>query len=358
MAKFVPKNVVKETTATVGAGTYVLGGAVPGYDPFSVCGAGSKVAYKAENAAGSIKEVGIGTVSVSPNQITRDEILRSPSGSPVSWTSGAGVTITLVGPAELLKVTAIAPGPFNCRLAFISTTQIALQRCRGANLPLVTNGVWRDRQIPSAGVTLGNGGLAANTTYYVYAFWNGSAIALEASTTGHAEDADTGIECKSGDSTRLLVGLIRTEAGSTFQDSDSVRYVLSYFCRRVLRGSTEHAADVATSSTSFVELAIARRVLFLNWGDESVSGEVQSHVSNSGANGSSLLQVAFDGTVLGRVGQDGHATAGGVADISVRASISTLSEANHHCTQFGRTSGAGTSTYYASKNITLVEIMG
>lgn len=339
MAIFVAKNVVKETSTTTGTGTYVLAGAVTGYDPFSVVGAGSKVAYKAENAAGTTKEIGIGTVSVSPNQLTRDEILRSPSGSAVNWPAGT-ITITLVGPAELLKVTAIAPGPFNGRLEFVSTTQIALQRYKGANLPIVSNGVWRDRQIPSAGVTLSNSTMAASTEYNIYAFWNVSAIGLEFSTTAHATDADTGIEIKSGDSTRLFVGRIKTTSGSLFASDNRNRLVASWLNSKPVVFNANITANRTTTSTTYVninaELDCAAMVLhgFL-------ASLANGSVINSGNNNVSSA-ISVDGTA--QVNGAGRMSNIDAHPVHCQYMDASLSEGVHTIGMMGKVSG-GTGTW-------------
>ncbi len=60
--------------------------------------------------------------------------------------------------------------------------------------------------IPEAGVTLDCSSLTANTIYFVYAYLNGSTLALEASTTEPA--LSNGIQVKSGDTTRMYLGMI------------------------------------------------------------------------------------------------------------------------------------------------------
>lgn len=90
----------------------------------------------------------------------------------------------------------------------------------------------KNRAIPSAGVSLAATGLAVGTTYYIYALWTGSAIALEASTTGHSADSSTGVEIKTGDATRTLVGMARTVTGPAWKDDYDQRFVLSWYNRQ------------------------------------------------------------------------------------------------------------------------------
>ncbi|MBR7551793.1 hypothetical protein KC220_24955, partial [Mycobacterium tuberculosis] len=84
-------------------------------------------------------------------------------------------------------------GHGQCRLSYVSGTQLKLSPYNGNNL--IINGV--PQQIPSAGVTLANTGLAASTKYYVYAYMNAGTMTLEAVTTAHATGTN-GVEQKSG----------------------------------------------------------------------------------------------------------------------------------------------------------------
>jgi hypothetical protein len=109
--------------------------------------------------------------------------------------------------------------PGQCRLQRDSASQLSLQRYQGAYLPLKISGTWAAKLIPASGPTLSNSGLVAATLYYIYAFDNAGTLTLEASTTGHAVDATVGVEIKSGDATRTLVGVASMGAGTpgTFQ---------------------------------------------------------------------------------------------------------------------------------------------
>jgi hypothetical protein len=73
---------------------------------------------------------------------------------------------------------------------------------------IVINGVMRQFQ---SGLTLDTTTYSASTRYYVYAYWTGTAIALELSTTTYDFSYNTshaGIAIKTGDSSRTLVGQV------------------------------------------------------------------------------------------------------------------------------------------------------
>jgi len=83
----VVKDRVKETTNTVGTGSYTLAGAVTGFQSFSAVGDGNTTYYCVTN--GVDWEVGVGTYTASGTSLSRDTILESSnSGSAVNWSAG------------------------------------------------------------------------------------------------------------------------------------------------------------------------------------------------------------------------------------------------------------------------------
>ena len=81
---------VKETTTTTGTGTVTLGGAGTGFRTFSAAiGAGNTCYYTIVDRITGDWEIGIGTVSTSPDRLSRDTILKSSnSNAAVSFASG------------------------------------------------------------------------------------------------------------------------------------------------------------------------------------------------------------------------------------------------------------------------------
>lgn len=94
----VVKDRVQETTTTTGTGTLTLGGAVSGFQAFSVVGDGNTTYYAIYG--GSEWEVGIGTYTASGTTLSRDVILESSnSGSAVSFSAGTK-NVFVTYPAE------------------------------------------------------------------------------------------------------------------------------------------------------------------------------------------------------------------------------------------------------------------
>lgn len=77
-----------ETSATTGTGTLTLAGAVNGFKSFADIGNGNQCYYAIVGVAVRVWEVGIGTYTASGTTLSRDVVLRSSTGSKVSFSAG------------------------------------------------------------------------------------------------------------------------------------------------------------------------------------------------------------------------------------------------------------------------------
>jgi hypothetical protein len=177
-----------------------------------------------------------------------------------------------------------------------------LGQCRltksGANLllypydgnGLTINGV--AYAVPSAGVTLAPTALSVGTNYNIYAYMNAGTMTLEASTTAHATDSTTGVEIKSGDATRTLVGKARIITGPAFADTDAQRFVISWFNQKPRRIYNTNGSAPATASTTPV--ALVSQMEFLTWGEACVPASFVGNVANNTANGGCFTGLGLD----------------------------------------------------------------
>jgi hypothetical protein len=157
------------------------------------------------------------------------------------------------------------------------------------------------QKIPFGGVALAPTGLAVNTLYYIYAYMSGATMVLEASATSHITSTINGVEIKSGDQSRTLVGMAVTVSGAggaawtdvapgtTTGSGGSITsgvdigklYVLSWFNPRPKSG-TSYFNFIAgqtglkvhqgrrTTSPNFVELGQEIGNFFLTWQNRKV----------------------------------------------------------------------------------------
>jgi len=206
---------------------------------------------------------------------------------------------------------------------------------------LVINGA--PVKLPSAGVTLSNSGLSANTVYNVYAFLSGATLTLEASVTAHAPDPSTGVEIKSGDPTRTLVGKVRTNASSQFQDTTSYRGCINWFNRRQIN-VTGGSGTNSTSSSSYVELGSSITCSFLAWGDEALFSVVNGFARNDTVGGQANISLTLDG-VQGFASDSGmQAPTANYNQALISTASYTPAEGWRTLSYVGRTGGSGNMT--------------
>lgn len=171
-----------------------------------------------------------------------------------------------------------------------------------------------------------------------------SGLILEASTTGHST-ASNGVETKSGDVTRTLVGMALCVTGPAW--STVVTQVLSWFSRRGITAAVPFTSNATTTSTSFVELSTSFRNTFLTWADEEVFTDVDGTVSITGATNpfAANTSIAYDGTTA-----DETFSAGGASTTSASAPVAcmsrkTLAEGLHFATTLGAVSTGDTASW-------------
>lgn len=178
-----------------------------------------------------------------------------------------------------------------CRLEYVSTTAIKLARCRGNLVPLWDGSKWVYRAL-SAEPTASNGSMGGNwQVRSIYAYWTGAAVALEVSATGCVFDSD-GMPYKSGDKTRLYVGVAATNGSGVFEWSGAVKYVSSYWNKRRLTVADYAAPSVNNPATGvWVAQGLVRFVL----ADDSFAVAHYSNTSyNTATNHSAGAGLAFD----------------------------------------------------------------
>ena len=178
------------------------------------------------------------------------------------WSAAAA---TLTGTLNVTTAYQLNGSPLvargDCQLQFTDSTHITLFPFKGNQVTLPDGSTLT---IPSAGTAAlisstflngaGGSALSASTGYFVYLFNNGGTPALDFSATGHSTDTTSGIEIKTGVSTRVLVGFVFVDGSTHFNDSATKRNVASWFNPRLKQGISTYSIDRTTTSSTFVEL--------------------------------------------------------------------------------------------------------
>jgi len=290
---------------------------------------------KSTNTGGTIYSTITGSVYSSPNTTVT---VRNDSGTLDSGLSQVSYAVMSV------LQTSMPGGMINygqCRLTK-SGANLLLSPFNGNRITI--NG--SVCVIPSAGVTLAPTSLTPNTTYNIYAFMSGATLTLEASATAHATDATTGVEIKSGDATRTLVGMARIITGPAWVDSINQRFVISYFNRRQIQCQAALGANTNNIVTSANELNTTLRNEFLLWGDTSAFFNFDGYASNNTLGASVASYLAADGAVVDGYSAFTNAVANQIGPVSVTG-VLTSSEGYHYMTPFVSVSG-GIGTWVGS----------
>ncbi len=227
----------------------------------------------------------------------------------------------------------VAPG--QCRLDITNTTTLTLSRYQGASLPLKIGGNWEAKLIPSGGVTLANTGLTAATKYNIYAYDDSGTLTLEASTTAHAADSDTGVRIKNGDATRTLVGLAYLGAGTPGVVLAQGSGTLSWFNRRrTVSGITRSTLD-SSNNASYTEVNSAYRMLFVNWSDDAPHAHYQTSGGvNAGAD--QWMMMGLDGVATILAEQYGGTAATVFMRTGLAAYVTTVTDETQHYVTLGK----------------------
>lgn len=215
--------------------------------------------------------------------------------------------------------------------------------------------------IPSAGVSLAATGATPSTTYYIYAYMNAGVMTLEYSTTGHSTDTTTGVEIKTGDATRTLVGQARAITGPAWVNSSTQRFVRSWFNEPFVYANVAGTSDVGTTNTPpYAEISTSRRVEFLVWGTDKVESSVFANAVSPVAGVLLNFGVGVDSTSTPATNAEAsdQTDAGSASvwfDVAAK-NLAVLSEGYHYVTQLANESTGQTVTWKADKNFTSVKI--
>lgn len=320
------------------------------------------------NTTGTIARLQYIKKSVTTKVVDDAGTAMSASNSPPAGAIGVALTAAAAGQCTALMfgmtyAAGTSPAPLAGQLQYVSGTSIKFVPYNGARIRIAGT----DYDIPSGGVASGNPTttsnyvngtasqtLSASTVYLVTVFNNGGTLTLDFLTTlTHAQDTtagNVGVEIKSGDNTRTVVGMIRTNATPNFVDSDAQRFTISWFNRRPRALLNAFAADRSTTSATYAEISSSERIEFLLWSGEHVVLYVSGSGENSVSGSSNKTSIGLDGTTASDgfvVSRGFGAGAGNETQTNVSLALSGLAEGYHYATILGKTTGT-TMIWYGS----------
>lgn len=233
-------------------------------------------------------------------------------------------------------------------LVFTNSTTLTFRPKNGNWIKV--NGAFME--IPAAGITLGTGGLSASTTYYVYAFSNSGTLTLEASATADSTDvsgtANTGTQIKSGDATRTLVGMARTNGSTQFVDSNTQRFVRSWFNRKQANLVSPGLGGNFSLGVSLVEVTTTFRTEFITFGDETLQLQGDFMYFNNTSGAIIVGQAYLDSSSTGlntTITFNGDGS-GGVRPLGIFSAWNP--SAGYHYITVGGSVNSGTASMYSS----------
>lgn len=191
-------------------------------------------------------------------------------------------------------VSAMAVEQGQCQWRITSTSAAGLYPCNGNQL--LINGVYRT--IPAAGVTI-TSAANLNGMNFVYAYWTGSAIAIERSATTYVVDTTTGLATKTGDATRTLVGMHwAPSVGGFFAYNMVSKLARSWFNDSGVTLGNYYNAVTSHGATVLGEINALGRVQFLAWAGDSVAASGTASASCTVATDATNYGLGFNSVTV------------------------------------------------------------
>jgi len=248
------------------------------------------------------------------------------------------------------------PGPYvgQCYLSF-SSPNLVLMPFNGNQLMIFTGSASISRTVPDAGVTLSpstavaGGPVAATTLYFIYAYWTGSAVALEASTGGYIMGGGVGgFNVKTADGTRTLVGMWLSAGAGAWSTMG-----LSWFNPKP-KLYVGTIGNSSTTSTTNVEISTAMRINFCSFASRSVRVRIELDCYNASA-ANNAFNVGLDAINTQLVTQILSQVVGAYVHLSAENFLN-VNEGSYHVVLGIFLTNAG--TLYASNAWLSIEVFG
>ena len=221
-----------------------------------------------------------------------------PQGNPgATGPQGPAGTTGATGPQGPAGATGPAGPGAAChsgRLVWASNTTLLFQPWNGDIIKI--NGAYY--QIPAAGITIPNTGLAASTAYLVGLSYSGGVFTpfFYANPSSHAPSTtagNVGVEIIAGNDSYSVIGMVRTNSSIQFVDTLAFRGVISWFNRQPLRLAGTNANGVGINGAFPIDLGSTYYVSFVTWGP-SMTAQVQGPQLSVTTAGQAFYSISLD----------------------------------------------------------------
>jgi hypothetical protein len=257
-----------------------------------------------------------------------------------------------------------AGGPLGqCQFQATSTSVCTLVPWKGNKVTFPNGQVYT---VPSAGLaTVINNAyingtaaqtLSASTLYYAYLWNNSGTYVIDWSTTAYATDTNSGITIKSGDATRVLVGMAYPNGSTQFSYGNNIKQVRSWFNDNGISTVASFSTTRSTTSGTATEINTEIRNSILTWNGESVLVNISGVASNGttadgvitgiGINSTSSIQNGWSAGI--------SSTGGFVVPVSVALSTDSITEGASYVTLLGSVDSGGTATWQQQTSVSVI----
>lgn len=289
------------------------------------------------------------------NTIVTDSKVRViPDSGPTCPPPSMTVTMTIANPCVISfsKHGMSAGQPFQIHTTGATPTGLTAGNVYYVSATGLTDDTFQFSSLPggSSNATTGSQSGVHTLTgpvHYIYAYDDAGTLTLEPALKAlspYAIQSGTGFPIKSGDATRTLVGIGRTENGA-WVDGPQKRFVRSYFNRKAIAGYGAFTANRARTNATPGEVHSEIRIEFLIWEDENARVALNPIVFP----GTTLYDdvrsfVSFDGGSVELAAAYGQAwnTAQALIPGGIAIERQELSVGYHYVTMFGSSTATGT----------------
>src|SRR5262249_54121287 len=149
---------------------------------------------------------------------------------------------------------------------------------------------------------------------------------------------------KSGDDTRSLIGMIRTNASSQFSNTGATTFVLSWFNRRRVTSRITGTTALAVTSATAIEFSSAFRAQFLSWAGDMPDLRFNGNAYVNAASSSIALELRYDTTSFNCYTSGVSFASGFPLTVGLAGHPTGLAEGYHQAMIYGASPGGFTIT--------------